>query len=91
MHHTAPSFWKYYDKLPGEIQHQADKNFDLLKADPNHPSLHFKRIGKYWSVRASLEYRALGTDIDEGILWFWIGTHREYERFIYQQKKKRKT
>ncbi len=87
MYHTVPSFWKCYNNLPIEIQEQADKNFELLKSDPRHPSLHFKRIGKYWSVRAGIEYRALGTDIDDGILWFWIGTHREYEKFIYRQKK----
>ena len=87
MHHTSPSFWKYYGELPKEVQNQADKNFQLLKADMGHPSLHFKRVGKYWSVRASLEYRALGTDIDDGILWFWIGTHKEYNRLIYRKKR----
>jgi len=91
MHHTSPSFWKYYDDLPEEIQEQADKNFELLKKNSNHPSLHFKKIGKYWSVRVSLEYRALGTDIENGILWFWIGLHPEYERFISHQRKKRKS
>jgi hypothetical protein len=88
MYHTSPSFWKFYYKLPKEIQEQADKNFDLLKINPSHPSLHFKRIGKYWSVRASLEYRALGTDVDDGILWFWIGEHSEYERLIYHKRKR---
>lgn len=42
MHHTAPGFWKCYDKLPDEIQRQAYQNFELLKSDPSHPSLHFK-------------------------------------------------
>jgi len=50
--------------------------------------LHFKKIGKYWSVRASLEYRALGIDVEDGILWFWIGTHPKYERLIARQKKR---
>lgn len=90
MHHTSPSFWKYYHDLPEEIQVQADKNFELLKENPNHPSLHFKKVGKFWSVRVSLEYRALGTDVDDGILWFWIGIHPEYERHIYHQRKQRR-
>ncbi len=90
MYHTSPSFRKYYNALPEGIQIQADKNFKLLKENPAHPSLHFKKIGKYRSVRVSLEYRDLGTDIQDGILWFWIGTHSEYERLIYQQKKQPK-
>jgi hypothetical protein len=54
----------------------------LLKAHPQHPSLHFKRVGKYWSVRIGSDFRALGIDSRKGILWFWIGTHEEYERLI---------
>jgi len=87
MHHAASSFGKLY-ALPKDIQDQADKSFELLKVDPRHPSLHFKKIGKYWSVRASLEYRALGIDVEDGILWFWIGTHPKYERLIARQKKR---
>jgi len=60
----------------------ADKNFELLKADPKHPSLHLKKVGGYWSVRAGRKYRAVGVDIDEGILWFWIGVHSEYDKII---------
>ena len=90
MHHTSPGFWKYYNALPEEIQVLSDKNFELLKKNQGHPSLHFKNIGKYWSVRTSLEYRSLGTDIEDGILWFWIGVHPEYERLIYHQKMQRK-
>ena len=57
----------------------ADEKYELLKADPRHPSLHFKRIGSVWSVRAGLHYRALGHDVPDGIQWFWIGTHAEYD------------
>jgi hypothetical protein len=61
----------------------ADECYELLKADPSHPSLHFKKIDKkYWSVRAGLDYRALGVEVENGILWFWIGTHAEYDKLI---------
>lgn len=60
----------------------ADKNFLLLKSDPHHPSLHFKRIGELWSVRVGIHYRALGIDVEEGVYWVWIGTHAEYDRLI---------
>ena len=40
---TTPEFWKYYQKLPRDIQSRADKQFQLLKQNPNHPSLMFKK------------------------------------------------
>ncbi len=81
-HHTASSFWKCYDNLPGTVQGQADTHFALLKQNERHPSLHFKKIGDVWSVRASRHYRALGIDVEDGILWIWIGSHSEYDRLV---------
>ena len=81
-HRAAPGFWQHYDKLPEDIQNLADKCFVLLEENPRHPSLHLKRIGEYWSVRAGLRYRALGMPIPDGVLWFWIGTHDQYERVL---------
>ena len=82
IHFTTPRFWKAYDALPLRVQKLADENYDLLKSNPKHPSLHFKKIGKLWSVRVGLGYRALALDHSEGIYWFWIGTHAEYDRLI---------
>lgn len=81
-HFASSEFWHHYDDLPLSIRHLADRSFELLKADPNHPSLHFKRVGRYRSVRVGLYYRALGVDADDGILWFWIGRHSEYDKRI---------
>jgi len=79
---ASPSFWELYEKLPAAVQHLADKNFELLKSDPKHPSLRLKKTGKYGSVRVGIKYRALGIEIDEGMLWFWIGTHAEYDKML---------
>jgi hypothetical protein len=57
-HVATASFWRAYGALPKSIQGLADKSFALLKTDPHHPSLHLKRIGKLWSVRVGLHYRA---------------------------------
>jgi len=62
----------------------ANKNFELLKSDPRHPSLHFKKMGKYRSARVGIRYRALGVEIDDGILWFWIGSHADYDNLLKQ-------
>ena len=61
---------------------QPDKNFELLKQNPNHPSLHFKRIGRFWSVRVGLKYRALAVEGNAGLVWFWIGPHGAYDNLI---------
>jgi len=81
-HYAAPSFWSSFNSLPAEIQELARKNYELLAVDPWHPSLHFKRVGRYWSVRVGHHYRALGKPIADGVLWGWIGTHDEYNRLI---------
>ena len=78
-HLTTPAFWERYQALSTEVQRLADKNFQLLKADPAHPSLAFKKIGNLWSVRVGLNYRALGLDKPEGVVWFWIGSHADYD------------
>jgi hypothetical protein len=62
MHYTTQRFWECYNALPEAIQRVADQNYELLKSDPSHPSLHFKKVGQYWSVRVGKGYRALGVD-----------------------------
>ena len=81
-HLASPAFWAQYAALPQGVRELADKNYELLKANPRHPSLHFKRIEKLWSVRVGDHYRALGHDVPEGIHWFWIGTHAAYDKIV---------
>ncbi len=81
-HFTSPAFWECYAQLPKSIQELADRNYELLKENPRHPSLHLKKAGKYWSVRIGIKYRAIAVEIDEGLLWFWIGTHADYDELI---------
>ena len=81
-HFATPAFWHCYRHLPQDIRELADKNFELLKQDPTHPSLRFKKIESFWSVRVGLHYRALARSRKEGLVWFWIGHHGEYERLL---------
>ena len=39
MHRTTPQFWKRFYALPEAVQSLAQKNYSLLKTNPNHPSL----------------------------------------------------
>jgi len=81
-HHTSPRFWDCYYRLPAAVQELADSNYELLKSNPRHPSLHFKQIAQFWSVRIGIRYRAIGVSVPDGIVWFWIGTHNDYDRLI---------
>ncbi len=80
IHHTSPDFWRCYEALPQETRRQADQAFEHLKKDTLYPSLHFKKVGRFWSARVSGNYRALAVESTDGLVWFWIGTHAEYDK-----------
>ncbi|RMD59149.1 MAG: hypothetical protein D6828_01945 [Nitrospirae bacterium] len=82
MHKTTDEFWEEFSRLSRVVQERARKQFELLKENPKHPSLHFKKVGKFWSVRISDSYRALAIKDGEVYIWVWIGTHDDYERMI---------
>ena len=81
-HFASSRFWEHYAKLPAEVRALADKQFALLKQNPSHPSLRFKKTGKFWSARVNVSMRALAVESDTDLIWFWIGDHREYERIV---------
>ncbi|MFN3636281.1 MAG: hypothetical protein ACK4UZ_11175 [Rhizobium rhizophilum] len=81
-HHATPEFWNYYNALPEAVRKLADRNFQRLKADHQHPSLHFKQIGKVWSARVGIGHRALAVRSGEDWIWFWIGSHADYDKLI---------
>ncbi len=82
MYKTTNRFWELFNNLPVSVQRISKKNFELLKINPTHPSLHFKRVGKFWSVRVGMNYRALAFKDKEDLIWVWIGTHDEYDKMI---------
>jgi mRNA-degrading endonuclease RelE of RelBE toxin-antitoxin system len=80
MHRTTADFWKDYRALPAEIRERANKQFALLRTNPRHPSLQFKKLTErsgqeIWSARVTLKYRALAAKVDNDHVWFWIGEH----------------
>lgn len=80
-HHTTGDFWAAYNGLPSRVRRVADANYELLRSDPRHSSLHFKRVGRLRSVRVGIGTRALAIDGD-GPIWFWISTHADYDRIL---------
>jgi hypothetical protein len=74
-------FWRLYGALPSETKSVARKNYRLWQANPFHPSLHFKPLGKpNWSIRLGDHYRAIGKFSGDSFLWEWVGTHAEYDK-----------
>jgi len=83
--HTNNSFWKLYKKLPQNIREIAKKQYKLFASDPYHASLHFKRVHStrpIYSARITRNYRAVGILEDNIIVWFWVGSHDEYDRLL---------
>ncbi|MFZ0609474.1 MAG: hypothetical protein WBD53_13020 [Xanthobacteraceae bacterium] len=81
-HFASRAFWECYAKLPEQVRALADKNYALLKSDPRHPSLQLKKVGRFWSVRVGSRYRALAVEADGELVWFWIGSHADYDALI---------
>lgn len=81
-HRASPDFWACYKSLPQEVQQLADKSFKLLKQNPRHPSLRFKKVGNYWSARISGHHRAVAIQTADEFVWFWIGTHARYDKLL---------
>jgi hypothetical protein len=81
-HLATDEFWRAYRSLPDATRELADRAFVLLKSNPRHPSLRFKTIGRYRSVRVGIHHRALAVEDGEDLVWFWIGSHADYDGMI---------
>jgi hypothetical protein len=71
--------------LPPQVQAQARLAYQLFRQDPFHPSLRFKQVHPsrpIYSARVGLAYRALAVRAGEDIIWFWIGSHGEYDNLL---------
>jgi hypothetical protein len=86
---TTRSFWKLFDALPVDVQHQAERAYVLWRGNLGHRSLQFKCVSErhqVYSVRIGLHWRALGyrdrVSNEDVLTWFWIGSHADYDRLI---------
>ncbi len=80
---TQEDFWGCFERLPADVQQQARERFRLWQKDAFNPALHFKPLhGDVWSVRVNQQYRALGRRKGSLMVWFWIGSHADYNELI---------
>ena len=82
---TTARFREALAELPANMQRQAREAYRMFIRNPNHPSLRFKpvhAIRPIYAARVSRDYRAVGIVDGETIVWFWIGSHANYERLL---------
>ena len=82
---TTVKFRQAFAKLPAEVQKQARTAYRLFKKNPSHPSLRFKKVHQklpIYSARITRDYRAVGQLDGETVVWFWIGSHTDYEKLL---------
>jgi len=71
--------------LPPQVQAQARLAYQLFRQDPFHPSLRFKQVHAsrpIFSARVGLAYRALAARDQDEVIWFWIGSHADYDDLL---------
>lgn len=77
-------------KLPQWVHRLADETFELFLADPSHPSLRLHALvdtarGQHrsgsFAVYLGKKYRVIYHIDGDTNVWYWIGTHNDYENF----------
>jgi hypothetical protein len=82
---ASSRFWRAFERLPSHVQAKARQAHALWIEDPRHPSLQFKKVHDLYNIfsaRNDLNWRALCVKEADVFIWFWIGTHAEYERIL---------
>jgi hypothetical protein len=82
---TTERFRKTFAALPKKVQTQAKEAYSQFRQDPFYPSLRFKRVHStkpIYSVRINVEYRAVGIQDDNVMVWFWVGAHDDYAKLL---------
>lgn len=82
---TTERFRNCFKGLPESVKNLAEKNYRLWKDNPYHKSLKYKKVSQtreVYSVRIGKGWRALAVKKKSDVIWFWIGSHGEYDKLI---------
>ena len=82
---TTRQFRELFARLPAHVQRQAREAYRLFRIDPRHPGLHFKQVldkPVTFSARVGIAYRALAARDGQTWVWFWIGSHADYDNLL---------
>jgi hypothetical protein len=84
---TTVQFRKLFADLPEQVKEQTRVAYRQFKEDPSYPSLRFKKVHPelpIYSTCISKSYRAIGQLDEDTVIWFWVGSHAEYNRLLEQ-------
>jgi len=84
---TTKEFRQLFAALPEQVQEQTRTAYRQFIENPSHPSLSFKKVHPYlpiYSARINKKYRAVGQLTGDIVVWFWLGSHTEYDRLLGQ-------
>jgi hypothetical protein len=84
---TTVQFRKLFADLPETVKEQTRKAYRQFKENPSYPSLRFKKVHSklpIYSARINKDYRAVGQLEDDTVIWFWVGSHAEYDLLLNQ-------
>ncbi len=82
---TTRHFRRLFSHLPLDIQLDAKRAYRLFQNNAAHPGLQFKKLvgeDNIYSARVGLGYRALAVMHGDRIVWYWIGSHADYDRLV---------
>jgi hypothetical protein len=83
--YTTRRFRELFAVLPAHIARQAREAYRLFQENPAHPGLQFKQVHAdppTYSARVGISYRAVGVLEGDTAIWFWIGTHADYDKLL---------
>lgn len=72
-------------RSPSTSARRARAAYRQFQRDPHHPSLRFQQVHPnrpIYSARVGLGNRALAVRDADTVVWFWVGSHAEYDRLI---------
>ncbi|MBM3756949.1 MAG: hypothetical protein FJW38_23575 [Acidobacteria bacterium] len=78
-------FWRLFHDLPPSVKTQAVSAYLLWSENPSHPSLAFRKVSgskDLYTVRVTLDFRAVGKFDGTGVTWLWIGDHDKYDGLL---------
>lgn len=89
------SYRDMYDKLPARVKEDATEAFAVFLVDPHHPTLENHELydskkGRHKkasrAVSVNRRYRALYVVDGPTNVWYWIGSHEDYNNFTGSKK-----
>ena len=83
--HTTERFRKAFGRLPAHVQARARQAFRLWQQSPSHLSLRFKQVHPtqpIYAVRIGIHWRAVGVKTGDTIVWYWVGSHSDYDSLL---------